>query len=202
MPLASWIQDLFTPFTDATFYFVMAAVGTVFFSIRLALMLFVGIDDGGDFDVDADADAGGGGIEGHGVDFSLFSMISILSFMMGAGWLGLAARLDWGVGPVLAAVYAGSFGFSLMLLSSLALWQMRKLSQPTIIDMTEAIGRTGTVYMRIPGSEEGGRGKVKITVGGRQREVDAVSRGAEIASFTAVRVVEMRDDGTYVVEVA
>ena len=97
--LASWIDDLFSTFSDATLYFSMAAIGTLLFSIRILMMLFFGFDDGGDFDVDADLD---GGFEGHFGDFSLFSMVSILAFMMGAGWLGLACRLEWGVGPVMS----------------------------------------------------------------------------------------------------
>ena len=197
MLLASWIQDLFTTFSDKTFYFSMAAVGTILFSLRLAIMLFFGLDDGSDFDTDVDAD---GGIEAHGGDFSLFSMVSILSFMMGAGWLGLAARMDWGLGPVRSAIYAGLFGFALMMMSSTALWQMRKLNAPGKYDIREALGKTASVYMRIPAKGEG-RGQVQMNVDGRRTVVDAVSTGDSIDSFTAVKVMDIRDDGVLVVEV-
>ena len=64
--LASWIDDIFSTFSDATLYFSMAVVGTLLFSIRIIMMLFFGLDDGGDFDVDVDMDTGG--FEGHMVD--------------------------------------------------------------------------------------------------------------------------------------
>lgn len=197
MLLASWIQDLFTTFSDKTFYFSMAATGTILFSIRLALMMFFGLDGSADFDTDIDAD--GGGVEAHGGDFSLFSMVSILSFMMGAGWLGLAARMDWGLGPVQSAIYAGLFGFALMMMSSAALWQMRKLNAPGGYDIREALGKTASVYMRIPPKGEG-RGQVRMNVDGRRTVVDAVSNGDGIDSFTSVKVIDIRDDDVLVVE--
>ncbi len=196
MLLASWIENIFTPLSDLSFYFVLAVTGTLLFTIRLALMMF-GIDGAGDFDTDMDAD-GMGGLEAHG-DFSLFSMFSILSFMMGAGWLGLAARLDWGLGPVPAAIYAGLFGFGLMFMSSFAIFQMRKLTQTSRYDPKSAIGKTGSVYMRIPASGSG-RGQVQLSGGGRRRTVEAITQGAEIESFVTVKIVDVRDDGVLVVE--
>jgi len=195
--LASWIDDIFSTFSDATLYFCMAAVGTLLFSIRIFMMLFFGLDSGGDFDVDVDVDAGG--FEGHMGDFSLFSMVSVLSFMMGAGWLGLACRLDWGVGPVLSAIYAALFGFGLMLMSSFALWQMRKLSAPGGYDVRTTVGQTGRVYLKVPAKGQG-RGQVQATVEGRQKVLEAVSTGEEIESFATVRIVAIEGTETLVVE--
>lgn len=196
MPLATWLDDVFVTFSDTTFYFLMAATGTALFVLRMALMLFTGLDDGGgDFDVDD------GGIEAHGGDFSLFSLFSILSFMMGAGWMGLSARLNWNLGSFPAALLAFGFGFTLMLFSSWGMWQMRKMSQPTRWNPQGAVGTTGTVYMRIPEAKEG-RGKVQVSVGGSRRTLDAVSSSGAIESFKAVRVTAVRDDGTLVVEEA
>lgn len=196
MVVAVWFEDLFSTFTDATFYFVLAAVGTALFTIRLALMLFTGFDGSSDFDHDMGTD---GGLEAHGGDFSLFSMISILSFMMGAGWLGLAARLDWKLGPVPAALYASLFGFALMALCSLALWQMRKLSQPSSWSPKHAQGHVGTAYLRIPAGGQG-RGQVQVVVDGTSRTLDAVTEGDAIESFASVRVKGVREDGVLIVE--
>lgn len=195
MPLANWIDELFVTVSDSTFYFLMAVTGTVLFTLRMLLMFFGGIDDGGDFDVDS------GGLEAHGGDFSLFSLFSILSFMMGAGWMGLSARLNWGMGSLPAALLAFGFGFGLMLFSSWGMWQMRKMSQPTVWNPRSAIGATGTVYMRIPAEKEG-RGKVQVTVGGSRRTLHAVSTSGAIESFKAVKIKDVRDDGTLIVEEA
>ena len=195
--LATWIDELFSTFSDATLYFSMAVVGTLLFSIRIVMMLFFGMDDGGDFDVDVDMD--GGGFEGHMGDFSLFSMVSVLSFMMGAGWLGLACRLDWGVGPVMSAIYASLFGFGLMLMSSFALWQMRKLNEPGGYDVQTCLDKTGRVYLKIP-AKGSGRGQVQMTVDGRQKVMEAVSTGEEIESFATIKVIGIQGEETLVVE--
>ncbi len=194
MYLAGWIEDLFSTFSDATFYFMMAAVGSLLFSVRLGLMLFGGADGISDHDLHADA-----GLEGHGGDFSLFSMISVLSFMMGTGWLGLAARLDWHLGALLTAIYASIFGFGLMSLSSFCLWQMRKLSKPGRWDVQHAVGHIGTVYMRIPAHGHG-RGQVEISVDGTRRVIEAVTPGEPIESFVSVKVLSVQDDGALVVD--
>ena len=190
------IEGLFTTFSDSTVYFVMAAVGTLLFLIRLGLMLIVGIDDGGDFDLDVDAD---GDIEGHGGGFTLFSMLSILSFMMGAGWLGLACRLEWGLHSFLSALLASIFGFSLMLFSSFGMYQMRKLNEPGKYDVRNCVGRIGQVYLKIPAKGQG-RGQVRIAVDGRQKVLAAVSSGEQIESFAAVKVVDVQDDESLIVE--
>ena len=71
---------------DAAVYAGMALLGTALFTIRMFLMFFAGFD-GGDIDFDVED------IE-HGTGFSLFSLQSIIGFFMGAGWAGLAARLE------------------------------------------------------------------------------------------------------------
>ena len=189
--LAGFLDPIFEEFSDSTFYFMLAAIGTGLFLIKFVLMLIGGVD--GDFDVDGD-----GGVELHGGDFSIFST---LSFMMGAGWMGLAARLEWGLSPVPAALLAAGFGFFLMLISSLGLWQMRKLSKPARSDPRDAIGMVGTVYMQLPAKGEG-RGQVQVNVGGTLKTMPAVSNGDPIESFAAVKVLEVREDNVLVVDKA
>jgi hypothetical protein len=192
---AAFYDHLFETFSDATVYFVMAGVGTVLFLLRLVLML-IGLDGDHDFD----SDMAESGVLAHGGEFSLFSMLSILSFMMGAGWLGLAMRLEWGVGPVVTALTASAFGFFLMLLSSAGIWQMKKFNEPGRYDVKEAIGRIGQVYLRIP-ARRSGRGQVRITVSGRQKILAAITEDERpIESFTDVRAVGVQEDETLIVE--
>src|SRR5687767_11217290 len=109
---------------DTTVYLIMGSAGTLLFVVKMAIMLIAG-GDGGDFDVGG---GDGGGDMAHGDGFGLFSTLSVIAFMMGAGWLGLAARADWGWGPVPAAAAASAFGFSLMFFSSMAMYQMKKFN--------------------------------------------------------------------------
>ncbi len=172
---------------DTAVYAGMALLGTALFVLRMFLMFFVGLDS--DFDVED--------IE-HGTGFSLFSLQSIIGFFMGAGWAGLAARLEWGLDTPIAALIAGGFGVVLMVLSAAMMFAALKLKHEVHYEMDDATGKIGTVYMTIP--EKGaGTGQVRVTISGRQMTVDAVSSGEKLEAFTAVRIDEVRGDKVLVV---
>ena len=187
------VEEFFSEFTDSSVYFAMAAVGSILFLVRI-LLLAIGADHDTDFDLDH-AD----GVEGHGGEFSFFSLLSILSFLMGAGWLGLACRREWGLGAVPAALSASGFGFFLMTLSSLGLYHMRRLNESGKYDVKNCIGNIGRVYLKVPAKGEG-RGQIEITVDGRRKVLPAVSASSEIASFAAARVVGVQEDETLIIE--
>ena len=175
---------------DAVIYAVIALAGTVFFLLRLVASMLLGIGEGGDFDVD-DLEHGGG--------FPLISMLSLSAFFMGTGWMGLIARVDWGLGPTAAAFASGGFGFTMMMLSASLMFGARRLTQDVTYDTKTAVGRTGQVYMSIP-PRGGGSGQVRVSVSGRSMIVTAISSGPAIEAFTDVKVVDVRDDQTLIVE--
>ncbi|NNL66916.1 MAG: hypothetical protein HKP30_11775, partial [Myxococcales bacterium] len=145
---------------DTTAYLVMALAGTFLFLLRLGFALFVGADIDMDADVDADV--------GSDASFSLFSLLSILAFFMGAGWMGLACRLEWGVGRFGSAMAALGFGGAMMLFASLLMYGTRRLNQEITYDVGTAVGTTARVYARIPAKGEGA-GQVEVTVSGRRK---------------------------------
>jgi hypothetical protein len=189
----AWLPD-FGGWPDTTVYLVMGSVGSVLFLIKVVMTLFAGVDDGADFDTD-------GGFDAHGADFHFFSLLSILSFMMGAGWMGLACRQEWGFASLPAAMIASAFGFGLMLLSSAGMYQMRKLSEEGSYNLEHCIGKTGRVYLKIPAKGKG-MGQIQIAVDGRHKTLAAVSANREIESFATVKVVGLQDDQTLIVEAA
>mgnify|MGYP002638765527 CR=1 FL=1 len=197
MVLASFLEmitdEFFTEFTDASVYFTMASVGSLLFGIRILLMMI-----GGDHGVDFDSD-GGDSLDGHGGGFSLFSLLSTLSFLMGAGWMGLACRREWGLGALPSALIASQFGFALMGLSSVGMYGMRKMNSEASYDVSHCIGAIGRVYLKIPAKGDG-RGQVEISVDGRRKVLPAVSSGPEIASFAEARVVSIQAGETLIVE--
>ena len=174
---------------DAVTYFLMAAVGTILFLIRLVVGLFGG--DGGDFDADVDA--------GTDASFTLFSLLSVMAFVMGTGWMGLACRIDFGLSRAPSAVIAVGFGIVMMLLASGLMALLRKLNRHIEIDPATAIGNTARVYVKLPAKGKG-LGQIQVSVSGRLKTVAATSNGKEIAAFADVKVVAARDDGTLVVE--
>jgi hypothetical protein len=106
-------------------YVVMAFAGTLLFLIRLGFTYFGG--GGSDFDLDADFDSD--------ASFSFLSVVSSLGFFMGAGWMGLACRLDWGLGRLSSSLMAAGFGGAMMLAASALSFGARRLDQTNEYDM-------------------------------------------------------------------
>jgi hypothetical protein len=178
---------------DAAAYLLMALVGTLLFLIRLGFAMFGGGE--GDFDVDVDADAG---VQSD-VSFTLFSVLSILAFFMGAGWMGLACRLDWELGRLTSSLLSAGFGFVMMMAASGMAYATRRLNREIEYDVRTAIGKTCRVYLTIPAKGEG-HGQVEVSVSGRKKILRAISAGPEVAAFADVKVLDVRDDETLVVE--
>jgi hypothetical protein len=176
---------------DAVTYFFMAGVGTLLFLARLVMGLFGG--DAGDFDADVDFDAG------SDASFTLFSLLSVMAFVMGTGWMGLACRVDFGMSRAPSAFLAIGFGVVMMLLASGGMALMRRLNEHVEIDPSTAIGHTGRAYINLPAKGQG-LGQVQVSVSGRLKTMPAASNGKEIRAFTEITVVEARDDGTLIVE--
>lgn len=177
---------------DVLAYLFMAIIGTVFFLLRLLVALFFG-GDGGDLDGDmgdiGDADSA----------FSMFSILSILAFFMGAGWMGLTCRIDWELSKLASALASTGFGVVLMVMASGLMAFARSLNRVVEYDLQTAVGHTASVYMSIPARGEG-RGQIKVAVSGRLKMIDAISTGPGIPEFKSVKVISVRDDGTFVVE--
>jgi hypothetical protein len=182
---------------DAVFYFFFASIATLLFLIRLGWALFGGGDANVDMDVDFDAvdtdiHADGG--------FNILSIQSLLAFFMGAGWMGLIARFDWGLSRILTGFAAVIFGVVLMSFSVWLMVMVRRLERSNPYDVKTAVGHTGRVYMNIP--EKGkGAGQVEVSVSGRKKVMSAVSADQAIESFTNVKVIDVRDDETLIVQV-
>lgn len=176
---------------DAVTYFIMAAVGTILFVLRLVMALFGG--DGGDFDADGSMDGG------TDASFTLFSLLSVMAFIMGAGWMGLACRIDWELGRGASLLGAMGFGTAMMFLASGLMFLTRKLDSSVQYDVRTAIGRTGRVYLSIPANGRG-QGQVEVSVSGRRKILAAVTQGDELKAFTDVKIVDVRDDKMLIVE--
>ena len=177
--------------TDVAIYLIMALAGTVLFVLRLMVSLFFGAD--ADFDAGHDLDLG------SDAAFSYLSLLSLLAFFMGAGWMGLACRIDFGWSGLPSAMGAATFGFGSMMLASGLMAYAQRLNSAPAYDLNTAVGRTARVYMSVPAKGEG-RGQVEVDVSGARKVIEAVSNAGKLDQFTSVRVVEVRDDQTLVVE--
>ena len=192
--------------TDTLLYFGLASLATLLFLGRLALVLIGmdGSDHGGDFDVtvlDAPGDVGAGADHGQGHThgaFALFSTLSVLAFFMGAGWMGLAARITWQLSPGASGLASLGFGFACMLLAAFLMSNIHRLNKEVAVDMSSCVGETAQVYLTVPAKGQG-RGQVRVTVSGRSRIFPAESDGPELPAFATVVVRSVRADNTVIV---
>lgn len=180
-------------------FWSIALATSVLLALQLLLMLF-GIGDG-DHDLDAGGDADVDAHDHGDAGLHVVSMRTVVAFFTGFGWGGVAA-LESGYGvplATLAALVAGSvfmFGvFGLMR----ALYSMRASGT---VDYHNAVGAVGTVYLPVPGAMAG-PGQVEVLVQGRVRVVEAFTRVDHVLpNRSRVRVVDLADDNTLIVEPA
>ncbi len=174
-----------------------ATLGGVLFFIRLVLM-FMGGESEVDGDVDVDADAGG-----SDTSFKILSLQGLTGFFMMFGLIGLAVLRAMAPGAagnivsILAAVGAGLF----------AVWvitklfsMMKGLQSSGTLDLANAVGQEGSVYLTIPAE---GRGKVQVTIQGRLQEFEAISeKKVDIKTGQQIRVVRVVSGNAMSVEKA
>lgn len=176
--------------SENSIYLITAVVGSVLFIIKTAA-LFLGADadesgvsDSADFD-HASHDSS------H--NFTIFSLQSILAFLMGFGIMGLVASGEWEFSSSLSAIAAIAFGLFLLGLNSWLLFSLRRLNSSGNIDYSSTIGSTAKVYVTIP---ESSQGQVEVTVNGKLMVLPARGKGGvSIASFRTVRVISVDSSG-------
>jgi hypothetical protein len=172
---------------DAAVYLIMAVVATLLFLIRLGMSMSGG--GGSDFEADTSFDSD--------ASFTILSVLSILAFFMGAGWMGLAARLDWELGRLASSLLAAGFGFAMMMAAAGMSHAARRLDRTVEYDLRTAVGRSARVYLTVPPVGQGS-GQVEVSVSGRRKVVRAVSAGPRLEAFSQVTIVGARDDETLV----
>jgi hypothetical protein len=135
-------------------------------------------------------DTGGG--------LSLFSIRSLVNFFVGFGWAGIGfyKSINSEFVVYLIAIAVGvAFGYMYIYLRR----KLKKLEYNGAVDINDALGKEADVYLRIP-AEAKGAGKVQISLGGSIFEYPAITNGEEIASGKRIKVVEVIDSKTLLVE--
>ena len=162
-------------------YWFFAVIGSSVFVIQF-LLTILGFDhDGVDVDGDGEISFGEHADSGLG-DFHVFSVRSIVAFVMFFGWVGIL----WGHYGWLGFLGALLLGGGMMFVTAFILLGMLKMQQESNIGSKDIVGCSGIVYLRIPKNEQG---KVTVTVAERTREIKAVA-DEELKKGTAVDVIK------------
>jgi hypothetical protein len=192
------MNDLFLG-GGAAWFTVPALIGTVFFVLRMVLML-VGGDAGGDADVhvdvgvDVDTDLSHGD-PGHA--FQVLSVQTIAAFFMGFGWGGLGGLKGAGWSVMTSFTFGLAGGVGMVWLLAKMLQAVYRLQASGNITIDRTLDLEGSVYVAVPG--DGGLGRVRLIIDDRERFFNAVSDDEVLAPQTRVRVIRINDDNSVTV---
>ena len=194
--IATWWADL-SPVMKLLWGVTLTA--TLIFVIQ-TVMTFLGADaDSTDFDVDVDASMDGSDLSNIDSGANLYTFRNFVNFFLGFGWTAIILQQSVKSTAVLVII-AVLVGLALVTLVMYMFKWLYSMQQSGNINVYKsAVGCQGTCYLRIP-AERSGEGKVQITIQGAVREYDAVTDGDEIKTGTSVKVLEVVDANTLLVE--
>ncbi len=162
-------------------FWYVALPASLIFVIQLVMTLLGGdASDGVDADFSGDLDADG--------PFQLLSLRNLINFLLGFGWGGISfsGMIENKGLLIFVAVLTGVF---FLLLFLFIMRQLYKLQEDNTVKISDAINKTGSVYLTIP-ENRSGYGKIQISIRGSQKEFDAVTDGEALPSGSAIRVVD------------
>jgi membrane protein implicated in regulation of membrane protease activity len=161
-------------------YLIVAVAGGTLLVIQILLQVF-GLGHDGDVDVSSPDD-------GHGDAFlGVLSLKSVSAFAGVFGLTGLALE-SAGVSPTLGLVLALLAGLVAMVLVAFLMRGLSRLATTGTLDVQNTVGKTGSVYLRVP-ARSGGAGKVSLEVQGRSVLLEAMTDGEEIPTGAIVEIV-------------
>lgn len=169
-------------------YWIFAFPSTIVFLVIMVMTFIGGDTDMGDADMDTGADA-----DDAGAGFQFFTFKNLVGFFLIFSWSGIACVRS-GFGDTAVIVISVICGLLMMVAMSSLFYFMSRLVEDGTMRLTNAIGRTGEVYLPIKGSN-GGFGKVQMNIQGSIHEIQAVTRDEEdIPVGTVVKVTDVIDN--------
>ncbi len=193
LDITTWWNELITV---EKIYWAIAILSSIFFVIQL-VATFLGADAEVDLEAEISTDAE---VESDtGMGFQFFTLKNLLGFFTLFGWTGLGC-LDMGMGLFPTFVISTGSGLIMMAVMATIFYFMSRLTDSGTLNVKNAIGKTGTVYLVVP-SERTSTGKVNIEVQGRNIEMDALTDDTqEIPTGAIITVVEIVNNNLLLVK--
>lgn len=173
-------------------YWLIAIPFSVFFVLQTVMSLFGGdvLSADGDADLAVESDTG--------IDFQFLSIKNLVAFFTLFGWVGILTSSS-GMAPVWSVLLAIVAGLLMMLLMATLMYFMSKLTESGTLELKNAKGRTGTVYLTIP-AKRAGMGKVQISIQGFQTLDALTDDEVEIHTGAVVEVVDTLNEEILIVK--
>jgi len=166
-----------------------------------SVLTFIGADTGGDFDAGgADMDFSGDvDLDGGPSGMNLYTFRNLVNFVLGFGWTAILLK-DKIESNAILLIISILVGIALVAIVMYMFKWLSSMQQSGNINIyKQAVGCTGKAYLTIPG-ERKGTGKVQININNAVREYDALTDGDTIKTGTSIKVIEVIDDSTLLVE--
>jgi len=132
-------------------------------------------------------------VDGHS-GFWLAGMLTVKAILGGItvfGLTGLATIQKMSL-PLSALLAVSAGGATMYAVGWLINW-MHGLNSDGTVDIRNAVGMTGSVYLTIP-AQHAGVGKITLSIQGRQMEYEARTSGEKLPTGTIVEVVSLLGD--------
>ena len=189
--LSTAMQVLWAVTLSASLIFVIQTIFT-----------FLGLGGEGGIDTDFDGDLD---IEGPDGSFdadpsmNLLTFRNFVNFCLGFGWASVLLH-DKISSTSLLLIIAVIIGIALVAAVMMLFKWLSGMQQAGNINVyRSAVGCKGTAYLPIP-AERKGTGKVQISINNAIREFDAVTDGDAIPTGASIKVAEVINDQTLLVE--
>ena len=195
------------------FFWIFAIPSSALFILQ-SVMTFFAVEHGGDIHGDISSNLSHGfhdvpheytlednsenSLEALDAKFKLFTIRSIVAFFTVFSWAGIAMNRA-GMSHIISIIIAVILGFTIMFIVSFIYYSAAKLTEDGTMDIKNAIGKRGDVYLTIPKKEEG-IGKIQIEIQGVLRVMDAITYGEEILTGDKVIVIRIVDNQLLLVE--
>lgn len=172
-----------------TVFTVCAVFGSAIMVLQILMAVF-GMDGDSEAisDVGDDLDMGDEYVDTHSLSSQFFGVLSFRSIMAALAFFGIGGHIGnaGGYPTVVTLGIAVGMGFAAMVAVGWMMQMLYKLKSDGTVNINNAIGTIGTVYLTIP-AKNAGAGKVTLSIQNRTMEYQAVTNEEE-AITTGARV--------------
>ena len=169
-------------------YYYIALISTVLFILKLIIFTIFG----GDTEVETDFND----TFETDTSFNFISIQSVLAFLMGLGWAGLACVQHWNMRLRFAIIISLVFGFLMMYFSAWLMFCIRKLNHRVKKDYSKCVGLKGRAYTNFAPNA---KGQIEINFNDQLSIEEAINNtDKEISSFSNVKVVKYENGILYI----
>ena len=185
--------------------FVCIAIPATILLVIQTVMMLIGLGTG-DADLDGDGipdelDAPVDESDAPDGDLAFFTLRGIISMLCIMGWSGLVF-LDPSLSiPLpLGILISFALGVAALVLVAFAMRGISKLQSSGNLDLRNAIGKVGQVYLTVPAGGKAS-GKINLTIQEQYKEFTAITTAdTDLKTGSYVRVVALSESGILVVE--